>query len=239
MSEWWTYGLSDFLLFSPRTYYRLIERHNAAVWPAQLAAVGVGLGLLRPLRRPTPAGGRLIAAILAAMWAWVGWAFIWRRYAGINWAATYLAGIFAAQVVLLVWIGVVRGALSFEVRRDQTGVIGIALFVLAVAVYPTFGPLAGRGWPAAEVFGTVPDPTVVGTLGLLLLPAPARLMLTVPPILLCAISGATLWAMGSPEAWLLLAAVVLAGAALRPGSSSRAAPGTAGGSAAAERGRSP
>ena len=33
MSEWWTYSLSDFLLFSPRTYYRLFELYNLAVWP--------------------------------------------------------------------------------------------------------------------------------------------------------------------------------------------------------------
>ena len=33
MSEWWTYTLSDFLLFSPRTYYRLFELHHRALWP--------------------------------------------------------------------------------------------------------------------------------------------------------------------------------------------------------------
>ena len=50
MPEWWTYSLADFLLFSPRTYYRLIERHNDAVWPAQLVTLGLGVliaGLLR------------------------------------------------------------------------------------------------------------------------------------------------------------------------------------------------
>ncbi len=36
MSEWWTYTLSDFLLFSARTYYRLFELYNRDVWPAQL-----------------------------------------------------------------------------------------------------------------------------------------------------------------------------------------------------------
>ena len=45
MSEWWTYRLYDFLLFTPRTYYRLFELYNAAVWPAQIAAIALGLGL--------------------------------------------------------------------------------------------------------------------------------------------------------------------------------------------------
>ena len=29
MSEWWTYRLSDFLLFAPRTYWRQFELLNA------------------------------------------------------------------------------------------------------------------------------------------------------------------------------------------------------------------
>ena len=33
MSEWWTYTLSDFLLFSPRTYHRLFELHNVVMTP--------------------------------------------------------------------------------------------------------------------------------------------------------------------------------------------------------------
>ena len=37
-SEWWTYSLSDLLLFSPRTYYRLFELYNEAVWPMHVAA---------------------------------------------------------------------------------------------------------------------------------------------------------------------------------------------------------
>ena len=58
MPEWWTYSLSDFLLFSPRTYYRLIERHNLAVWPAQLLAFVLGLAIAFLLLQPTRARGQ-------------------------------------------------------------------------------------------------------------------------------------------------------------------------------------
>ena len=40
MSEWWTYSLSSFLLFSARTYYRLFELYNAEVWPLQIVTLG-------------------------------------------------------------------------------------------------------------------------------------------------------------------------------------------------------
>jgi hypothetical protein len=219
MPEWWTYTLSDFLLFSPRTYYRLIERHNEAIWPWQIVPLGLGLGIADLLRRPAPWPGRTVSAILALLWTWVAWAFVWRRYATINWAASWLVWLFAIEVLLLVWIGVVRGGLRFSWRRDATGTLGIALFLLSLALYPTIAPLLGRGWRQAEIVGTVPDPTVVATLGLLLLAEGApHWGLLVAPLLWCLIGGATLWAMASPEAWVLLSAALLtAGVSIRSG----------------------
>jgi hypothetical protein len=113
MPEWWTYALSDFLLFSPRTYYRLIERHNLAIWPAQLLALTLGVAIAGLLHRPTRGRSRGIAGILAALWAWVGWTFVAGRYATINWAASYFAWLFAAEVLLLGWLGVATARLRF------------------------------------------------------------------------------------------------------------------------------
>ena len=210
MPEWWTYFLSDFLLFSPRTYYRLIERHNAAVWPGQIVFLGLGLVTAGLLWRPTPRRSRVIATILAILWSWVAVSFVWRRYATINWAANYLVWLFAIEALLLLWVGTIRGGLLFRWRRDAAGIIGTALFGWSVGVYPMLAPLLGRGWPQAEVFGVAPDPTAVATLGLVLLAeGPPRWRLLAAPILWCVVSGATLAAMGSPESWIMGLAVVL------------------------------
>jgi len=50
-----------------------------------------------------------------------------------------------------------------------------------------------------------PDATAIATIGLLAL-SPARLprALLVIPVAWCAIGGATLWALGSGEAWIVL-----------------------------------
>jgi hypothetical protein len=216
MPEWWTYTLSDFLLFSPRTYYRMIERHNAAVWPGQIVTLGLGFLILWLLLRPRPWHGRIISAILAVLWTWVAWAFLWERYATINWAATWFAWAFAIEVVLLIGTGVVRGRLSFRPGRDAAGVVGIGLLFLGLALYPLCAPLLGRSWRQAEIFGVAPDPTVIGTLGLLLLPeGSSRSPILTVPVVWCLVSGATLWAMGSPEASILAAAAVLTLAARR------------------------
>jgi len=214
MDEWWTYALSDFLLFSPRTYYRMLERHNEAVWPAQILTLGLGLGTLGLLRQWTPEPDRIISTIVALLWFWVAWSFLWNRYATINWLATYLALLFAIEALLFVWLGAIRGRLRFRPGGGAAGRLGMAVFILALVVYPMLAPLAGRPWVQAEILGIAPDPTVLATLGLLLLTEgrPRGELLAIP-ILWLSISGATLWAMGSTEAtivWLTALLVVVA-----------------------------
>jgi hypothetical protein len=211
MPEWWTYTLSDFLLFSPRTYYRMIERHNAAVWPGQIVTLGLGLVIVGLLRRPAARQGPIISAILAILWSWVGFAFVWRRYVTINWAASYLVWLYAIEVLALAWIGVIRGRLRFGWRQDAAGILGTALLILSVLLYPALAPLLRRGWRQAEVFGVAPDPTVIATLGMLLLAdGPPRWGLLAAPVLWCLVGGATLLAMGSPEASVVLSAALAA-----------------------------
>ena len=211
MPEWWTYGLSDFLLFSPRTYYRLIERHNAALWPAHLLTLAAGLVVAALLREPSVPRARAAASLLAALWAWVGWAFVARRYATINFAAPTFALLFAIEALLLTWVAATPGGFRLGRQRGATGLTGAGIFGAALLLYPLLAPALGRGWPQSEVFGVAPDPTALATLGVVLAGGgPRRAALLAPPALWCLLSGATLWAMGSPEAPIVLAAPALA-----------------------------
>lgn len=217
MSEWWSYSLSDFLLFSPRTYYRLFELYNLAIWPAHILAFASGAAILGILQTRGCWQGRAVSAILAACWLWVAWAYLWERYATINWAASYLAIGFLIQGALLFGLGV-RQALSFQLPRNPIDWVGRAVFVFALAAYPLIGPLLGRPWSSVEVFGIAPDPTAVGTLGILLLAeGRVRWEQLAIPLLWCSISGATLWTMGSPDALapMLTAVLVFVVASLR------------------------
>ena len=101
MSEWWTYSLTNFLLFSPRTYYRLFELTNADVWPLQIVTLALGLAIAFLIWRARAWSGRAVAAILAALWLFVAWAYLLERYDTINWAARYFAIGFALQAALL------------------------------------------------------------------------------------------------------------------------------------------
>ncbi|MBC7994230.1 MAG: hypothetical protein H7Z15_13445 [Rhizobacter sp.] len=210
MSEWWTYRLSDFLLFSPRTYYRLFELYNAEVWPLQFVALALGAALVILSVRREAWAARAMCVGLAACWLWVAWAFHWQRFVSINWAATWYAGAFAIQAALLLGCAALKLPSHPAPRRLQF--IGWGLLLVALAGQPWLAVLLGRPFGQAEVFGLMPDPTAVATLGLLLLTPRRSLgwLLWPIPVLWCWVSGATLWALNAPEAWLLPALATLA-----------------------------
>lgn len=203
MSEWWTYAPRDLLMFSPDTYYRLFALHNADLWPMQILALGAGLVILGLLLRPTPRAGRAIALLLAGAWAFVAWAYFSERYATINLAAPTFAWAFAAQSLLLLVYGAGLGRLRIASPGHVTQKIGIALFAFALLLQPVIGPLTGHAWAGVELFGIAPDPTVAATLGVLLAAVRMPWLLLPIPLLWCAVTGATLWTMGSPEAPLM------------------------------------
>jgi hypothetical protein len=198
MSEWWTYSLSSLLLFSPRTYYRLFELYNLAVWPLQLVTLALGLAILVLILRAPAWSGRVVAGILAACWLLVAWAYLLERYDSINFVARYFAIGFVLQVGLLAWTGVIRDRLRFGLRGIAAKA-GLGITLYALAIHPLIPLLTGRPWTQAEVFGIAPDPTAIATLGVLLAADRPRWHLLVLPLLWCAVSGLTLWTMGSPE----------------------------------------
>jgi hypothetical protein len=205
MSEWWTYSLSDFLMFSSRSYYRLIESYNAAIWPAHLLALVAGVIVLGAIARPRQHLQRSAALVLAAAWGWVAWAYHLERYAEINTAVPYFAAAFAVQALLLCWLAYRPGNAAPAPQPLAFGLSG-----LAILAYPLLALARDGGtWRQAEVFGIVPDPTVVATMGVLLAwRAPAIFWLV--PVLWCLVSGATLMELKIGHAWLLPALALMA-----------------------------
>ena len=204
MTEWWTYRIDSFLLFSARTYQRLIESTNTDAWPLQMVTLMAGVGLLLWLGRPhSQRRDRVVFVLLALAWAWVAWNFLHRRFATINWAADYAAMLFALQAVALLWVGVARGGRVRRRKLSPTDPVAILLIVLGVIVYPLLAPMLGRPWLQAEVFAVSPDPTVITTLGFLLLAEPPRRVLIVVPVLWCLFSGAMLWGLRFGNAWVM------------------------------------
>ncbi|MDA7949078.1 MAG: DUF6064 family protein [Hyphomicrobiaceae bacterium] len=197
--------------FSPEVFFALFEEYNLAIWPAQFAAYALGLLVLILAVRPSRVSSGVIGAILAALWMWNGVAYHWFFFAPINFSAPVFAGFFILQALLLLWKFVIQRDAMIGFRRDAPGITGLTLMIVALAGYPLLANVADHGGLQSAVFGVAPTPTVIFTLGVLLLARPrAPLVLMIVPLLWSVIGGLAVWLVGIPEDVVLPVAGVLA-----------------------------
>ena len=183
------------LPFTRTEFFAVFASYNEAVWPAQIALYALGvaaLGLVFVRRRHS---GRLIAAILALLWLWMGGVYHLAYFRPVNPAASLFGGAFLLAAAAFAWEGVVRRRLRFEPRPDAAGAVATVLLAYALVMYPLLAMLLGHGYPAMPTFG-LPCPTTIFTLGMLALlrpPYPGH-VLAVP----------VLWTLVGVQAALLL-----------------------------------
>ena len=210
MDEWWTYGIADLVLFTPETYFRLFELYHRDRWPVQLACLAMAVAIMLCLWLKSTWGGRVIALLLAASWAWAGWAFLHLRFAPIHWVADWYAVAFFLQALLLFIYGISRRGMKFETGNSVRAGIGVFVLLGALLAMPATAYLTGRDWMQAELFAMTPDATALATLGLLLLTKDrVAVWLVVIPVAWCIVTGATLWALEAPEGLILPAGAML------------------------------
>ena len=210
MDAWWTYGITDLVLFTPETYFRLFELYHRDWWPMQLACLAMAVVILLCLWLRPARGGRVIAILLAASWGWVSWAFLHLRFAPIHWVANWYAVAFFLQALLLFIYGVSRRGMEFETGNTVRTGIGVVVLLFALLVMPATAHLSGREWMQAELFAMTPDATALATLGLLLLvKGQVAVWLVIIPVAWSFVTGATLWALEAPEALILPVGAIL------------------------------
>ncbi|HMA06480.1 MAG TPA: DUF6064 family protein, partial [Ramlibacter sp.] len=110
-----------------------------------------------------------------------------------NWGARYFALAFVVQAVALLALGVLRSGRASPLAKVGEYRLGLVLAAGGVLAYPLLGMLAGRPWAQSEVFGLMPEPTALATVGLLLAAGPrGRAWLCVVPLLSLALGMTTL-----------------------------------------------
>ncbi len=210
MGDWWSYGLADFLLFSPRVYYRLFETLNTTWGLAVAAALIAGMVASSLAMRRGYRGNRVVLILLAMIWGWVTAGFLWQYYQPINWVIPYFIPAFIVEAGFMVMFAVRRMPLRFGWRGDFSSVAGAALLLIAIIGFPFAGLIEGRGLIQAELFGSAADPTAIGTLGFILLARGTWRWLLLPvPLVWCVMASAILWVMDQNIALLPLIAVWL------------------------------
>jgi hypothetical protein len=75
------------LPFTTDQFFGVFASYNTAIWPAQVVAYLLGTAALWAIYAARSWSGRTVAAILAALWVWNGFAYHYAFFAPINPAA--------------------------------------------------------------------------------------------------------------------------------------------------------
>ncbi len=154
------------LPFTEQQFFELFRRYNEGIFPAQIVAALLCLGLIAFALRGT--SGKVVYAALAALWAWNGAMYHIGYFSAINPAARVFGIVFLLQAVVFL-IAAVRGDDRFKVRGGTWPIVGAFVVLYGVALYPLLGWMAGHAYPSSPVLGVAPCPTTIFTFGLLML----------------------------------------------------------------------
>jgi hypothetical protein len=188
------------LPFTAEILFSSFEQYNRALWPLPVLAPALALAIVLLTLRPVRHGERVIGALVALAWLWLGVGYHFLHFAALDFAAPVYGALFVVQGLLLAWTGVARGRLAFRFGADLLGWCGLALAIAAALAWPLADGLLGHGWQSARVVGLAPGATAAFTLGVLLLSAGRTpLHLTLIPLLWTVVAGATAWVLNIPQ----------------------------------------
>lgn len=201
--------------YSAEVYFAILGEHNHWIWPAQAVAFVLGLVALWLAVAAHRWAGHAVAAVLSLAWVWVGLVHYLAEFSAIDFWSYGFAVLFVVQGAGLLWSGVSGRRFSFGNARALLRHAGIVLAMIGLVLYPLAAWTLGHGIDETGYFGTAPAPTVIFTLGVLLLARPvAPLALFVVPLVWCAIAGAIAVQLGIHEDLLLIAVGVAVAAVL-------------------------
>lgn len=154
------------LPFTREQFFEVFALYNEGVMPLQFGLCLLALSAFGAMVVRRRGSDRVVSAILAGLWAWMGIVYHFIYFAPVNPAARLFAALFLAAAALFAWAGVVRGRLVFDGESRARRIAGHALIAYALVGYPLLSLLLGRQFPELPTFG-LPCPTTIFTIGML------------------------------------------------------------------------
>lgn len=154
--------------FTVEQFFEVFRSYNEAIWPAQIIAYILGVAVLVLAIRKVNLSDRIISAILAIFWIWMGVFYHLLHFSAINPAAKVFGIVFILQGLLFGVAGALLDKLTFRFTVKPLPIIGAIFILYAMIIYPALGIFFGHVYPAAPMFGVAPCPTTIFTIGILL-----------------------------------------------------------------------
>ncbi len=146
-----------------------LEDFNRMIRPMQALAAAFGLVALWVLLNPQQLSSRLLGLILASSWAATGLFYHLGTFAELNFWDYPIGLIFLLQAMLLFWLGAVSNRFVIIPSGSIRHRIGLLLGFYALTGAPLIGLAMGRNWAEIGYFATSPGPTIVFSIGALLM----------------------------------------------------------------------
>ncbi|WP_018993657.1 MULTISPECIES: DUF6064 family protein [unclassified Thioalkalivibrio] len=212
------------LPFAAETLLSIFGQYNRAIWPLHGVAALMVLVTLALALVGGRGAGRVVGLLLAVMWVWIGVVFIGGVLAEFHFWAGRLAGVFVAQGLMLLFALTLLGRHGFGWPGGVAGLVAIVVMAYAMVGHALLEVLLlGVSWAQAQYVGVAPGPTMLFTLGILLLAQPRpSLILAIIPFLWALVTAYIAWELGIwleylPAALGLIAFVLLLVRRLYPG----------------------
>ena len=155
------------LPFTPEQFFNVFAQYNLAVWPMQIVIYLLAFAALLLSVKKTHYSDRLISAILAFFWLWIGIVYHLTFFTSINPGAYLFGGLFIVQGILFFVTGVWHQKISFKPHLNAYSIAGAVFMLYGLLIYPILGYFLGHTYPQSPTFG-LPCPTTIFTFGLLL-----------------------------------------------------------------------
>jgi hypothetical protein len=152
--------------FTQQQFLEVFARYNEDLVPLQVALFLLGASAFGAMMVRRRDSDRVISAILAGLWLWMGVVYHFIYFRDINPAATAFGVVFIAGAANFAWVGVVQRRLVFDCASRARRIAGHTLIAYALVVYPLLSAMLGRAFPQIPTFG-LPCPTTIFTIGML------------------------------------------------------------------------
>lgn len=156
--------------FSTDEFLTVFENYNTSLWPVQVFFYLLAVVAIILVIKNGQQSNRIVFAILAFFWFWMGLVYHILYFSATNKAAYLFGVVFIVQGILFLFQGSIRQNIQLKFDLNLSGVIGVVLIVYALLIYPALGYLMGHVYPRTPTFG-VPCPTTIFTFGMLLFSA--------------------------------------------------------------------
>jgi len=188
------------LPFTTDQFLGIFTQYNQALHPWQGAVYLLVLAALLLILWHKQAGTRMMLILLPIMWLINGIAYHILFFSRINAVARVFGGMFVLQALLLLPYALKRDLQPVRPFGSVRSVVGWILVFYGIFVYGLIGHAIGHQYPTAPVFGVAPCPTVIFTLGMMLILAgQLKKHLFIIPVLWSAIGASAAFKLGIKE----------------------------------------